>query len=306
MSSPTTTAKFTSAYSPTMTDGEHAVAIERLAQAWREADCVLVGAGSGLSTSAGYTYSGERFDRLFSDFTERYGITDMYSGGFYHFGTLEEYWAWWSRAIYYKRYVPAPKPVHHMLLNMLHFTGKDKYFVLTTNVDHCFQKAGFDKSRLFYTQGDYGLWQCSLPCAQITYDNEQAVREMVEKQSDMRVPSELVPHCLRCGRPMVPNLRCDASFVEDDGWHAAARRYGDFLERHGNSRILLLELGVGGNTPAIIKYPFWRLTGENSNATYAYLNLGEAAAPAQIHSRSICLNADIGQALGELAVALRK
>ena len=304
MSSPTTTAKFTSAYSPTMTDGEHAVAIERLAQAWREADCVLVGAGSGLSTSAGYTYSGERFDRLFSDFKERYGITDMYSGGFYPFGTLEEYWAWWSRAIYYNRYVPAPKPVHHMLLNMLHFTGKDKYFVLTTNVDHCFQKAGFDKSRLFYTQGDYGLWQCSLPCAQITYDNEQAVREMVEKQSDM--PSELVPHCPRCGRPMMPNLRCDASFVEDDGWHAAARRYGDFLERHGNSRILLLELGVGGNTPAIIKYPFWRLTGENSNATYAYLNLGEAAAPAQIHSRSICLNADIGQALGELAVALRK
>lgn len=320
MSSPTETARSTSAYSPTMPDGtmpdrtapdgtmpdsEYAAAIERLAKAWREADCVLVGAGSGLSTSAGYTYSGERFDRLFSDFKERYGIADMYSGGFYPFDTLEEYWAWWSRAIYYNRYVPAPKPVHHMLLNMLRSTGKDEYFVLTTNVDHCFQKAGFDKSRLFYTQGDYGLWQCSLPCAQITYDNEQAVREMVAEQSNMRVPSDLVPHCPRCGRPMMPNLRCDASFVEDDGWHAAARRYGDFLAKHGNSRILLLELGVGGNTPAIIKYPFWRLTGENPNATYACLNLGEAAAPAQIHDRSICVNADIFATLGELAVALR-
>ena len=306
MSSPTATATFTSAYSPTMTDGEHAADIERLAQAWREADCVLVGAGSGLSTSAGYTYSGERFDRLFADFKERYGITDMYSGGFHPFDTLEEYWAWWSRAIYCNRYVPAPKPVHHMLLNMLHSTGKDEYFVLTTNVDHCFQKAGFDKSRLFYTQGDYGLWQCSLPCAQITYDNEQAIREMVEKQSDMRVPSDLVPRCPRCGRPMMPNLRCDNSFVEDDGWHAAAQRYQDFLARHESSRILLLELGVGGNTPVIIKYPFWQMTGDNPQATYACLNLGEAAAPPQIRSRSICINADIGQTLGELAVALRK
>lgn len=315
MSSPTATARFTSAYSPTMTEGtmtngfmldvERIAVTERLAKTWREADCVLVGAGSGLSTSAGYTYSGERFDRLFSDFKKRYGITDMYSGGFYPFDTFEEYWAWWSRVIYYNRYVPAPKPVHHMLLNMLHSTGKDDYFVLTTNVDHCFQRAGFDKSRLFYTQGDYGLWQCSLPCGQVTYDNEQAVREMVEKQSDMRVPSDLVPHCPRCGRPMMPNLRCDASFVEDDGWHAAARRYGDFLERHGNSRILLLELGVGGNTPAIIKYPFWRLMGENQNATYACLNLGEAAAPAQIHDRSVCVNTDILVTFGELAVALR-
>lgn len=316
MSSPTATANFTSAHSPTMTDGEHADAIERLAQAWREADCVLIGAGSGLSTSAGYTYSGERFNRLLSDFKERYGITDMYSGGFHPFDTLEEYWAWWSRAIYCNRYVPAPKPVHRLLLGMLdgsvrarggETAGSAKdYFVLTTNVDHCFQRAGFDKARLFYTQGDYGLWQCSLPCAQVTYDNEQAVRAMVEEQSDMRVPSELVPHCPRCGRPMMPNLRVDGSFVEDDGWHAAAKRYHDFLVRHENSRILLLELGVGGNTPGIIKYPFWQLANANPQATYACLNLGEAAAPPQIHSRSICINADIGQTLTELARALRR
>ena len=300
MSSPTTTAKFTSAYSPTMTDGEHAVAIERLAQAWREADCVLVGAGSGLSTSAGYTYSGERFDRLFSDFKERYGITDMYSGGFYPFGTLEEYWAWWSRAIYYNRYVPAPKPVHHMLLNMLHFTGKDEYFVLTTNVDHCFQKAGFDKSRLFYTQGDYGLFQCSKPCCQETFDNEAVIREMVKRQKEMKVPTELLPTCPHCGKPMTMNLRCDDTFVEDEGWHRAAERYENFLRTRNGQKILFLELGVGYNTPVIIKYPFWQMTAKNPNAIYACINQGQAVCPQEIEKQSICMDADISAVIARL------
>ena len=218
----------------------------RLCDALDAADAVVVGAGAGLSASAGLTYSGERFERYFGDFQARYGIRDMYAGGFYPFETLEEYWAWWSRQIMVNRYTKAPKPVYEDLLALV----RDRdCFVLTTNVDHQFQLAGFDKQRLFYTQGDYGLWQCSGPCHQETYDNEETVRKMFAEQRDMRVPAELVPRCPRCGRPMTMNLRCDGTFVQDAGWHAAARRYEDFLRRHRGGRVLFLELGVGGNTP---------------------------------------------------------
>ena len=213
---------------------------------FQHADAVLVGAGSGLSTSAGFTYGGERFQKYFGDFSEKYGIRDMYSGGFYPYSSLEEYWAWWSRHIYYNRYVDIPKPVYQKLLEIV----KDKdYFVLTTNVDHCFQKAGFDKKRLFYIQGDYGLWQCSEPCHEKTYDNEEIVLEMLKEQKDMRIPPELVPRCPVCGKPMTMNLRCDNTFVQDEGWYAAQERYTDFLRRHKGLKVLYLELGVGANTP---------------------------------------------------------
>ena len=237
--------------------------IDRLKQVLGTADAVLIGAGAGLSASAGLTYSGERFERYFSDFHQRYGITDMYSGGFYPYDTLEEYWAWWSRHIFYNRYADAPVPVYQVLLSLV--KNKD-YFVLTTNVDHQFQKAGFDKQRLFYTQGDYGLWQCSKACHNKTYDNESSVRRMVEQQQDMKIPSELIPHCPVCGAPMIMNLRCDDTFVQDEGWYAAAERYSDFVKQHRSGKILYLELGVGNNTPAIIKYPFWRMTLQNPNA----------------------------------------
>lgn len=262
------------------------------------ADAVVIGAGSGLSTSAGLTYSGKRFEEYFSDFIDKYQIPDMYSGGFYPFQTLEEYWAWWSRHIYVNRYLDAPKPVYDQLLKLV----KDKdYFVLTTNVDHCFQKAGFDKHRLFYTQGDYGLFQCSKPCCQATYDNEELVREMVERQRDMRIPTELIPRCPVCGRPMTVNLRSDNTFVEDEGWHLAAQRYSEFLRRHRALRVLYLELGVGANTPAIIKYPFWQLTDKNPASRYACINYGEAAAPREIAERSICIDEDIGKVLSDLS-----
>lgn len=271
--------------------------LARLQAALKDADGVLVGAGSGLSTSAGLTYSGERFERYFGDFIEKYHMSDIYSGGFYPYQTFEEYWAWWSRHIYYNRYVEIPKPVYSDLLALV----RDKdYFVLTTNVDHCFQKAGFDKKRLFYTQGDYGLFQCSGPCCQKTYDNEDAVRLMIEQQKDMRIPTELIPHCPACGRPMRVNLREDHTFVQDEGWYAAQNRYNDFLRRHEGLRMLYLELGVGGNTPVIIKYPFWKMTYQNPNATYACINYGEADAPREIKDRSICLDGDIGTALAAL------
>ena len=268
--------------------------LARLRQELDRADAVVIGAGAGLSTSAGLTYSGERFEKYFGDFIGKYGFRDMYSGGFYPFETLEEHWAYWSRYIYINRYLDAPKPVYSTLLKLVQ--DRD-YFVLTTNVDHCFQKAGFDKHRLFYTQGDYGLWQCSRPCQSKTYDNEEAVRTMLAQQNSMKIPGELVPHCPVCGTPMSMNLRADGSFVEDSGWHKAARRYEEFLRRHEGMRVLFLELGVGGNTPGIIKYPFWRMTYENPRAVYACVNLGEAWAPKEIAERSVCIDGDIGETL---------
>lgn len=271
--------------------------IEQLQIEFRQADAVLIGAGSGLSASAGFAYGGERFQKYFGDFAEKYGIRDMYSGGFYPYSSPEEYWAWWSRHIYYNRYVDIPKPVYQKLLE----TVKDKdYFVLTTNVDHCFQKAGFDKKRLFYTQGDYGLWQCSDPCHEKTYDNKETVLQMLKEQNNMRIPSELVPHCPVCGKPMTMNLRCDNTFVQDEGWYAAQGRYSDFVRRHEGLRVLYLELGVGANTPGIVKFSFWRMTAESPKAVYACINYGEACAPAEIRERSICINGDIGKVLGQL------
>ena len=287
--------------------------IERLRKTLSECDAVVIGAGSGLSTSAGFTYSGERFERYFYDFIEKYHIPDMYSGGFWPFRSMEEYWAWWSRHIWVNRYTKAPK-VYDALFTLV----RDKdYFVLTTNVDHQFQKAGFDKERLFYTQGDYGLFQSIRPRLKKTYDNEDAVRAMVLAQGfvidddggltvptgvtlKMEVPPELVPICPDDGQNMVPNLRSDDSFVEDVGWQAASKRYAVFIEEHGGQKILFWELGVGGNTPVIIKYPFWRMTEKDKNATYACLNLGDAEAPEKIIDRSICIDSDIGKALEDM------
>jgi NAD-dependent SIR2 family protein deacetylase len=271
--------------------------LERLKAALSEADGVLVGAGAGLSTSAGFSYSEERFKKYFSDFAQKYGIKDMYSGGFYPFEDMETYWAWWSRQIWCNRYGEPVGQVYYDLLSLV----KDKnYFVLTTNVDHCFQRAGFDKKRLFYTQGDYGLWQCSVPCYNKTYDNEKQVKAMMEEQRNMRIPFSLIPRCPRCGKPMTMNLRSDDTFVEDDGWREACERYGKYLRDTEGKKVVYLELGVGGNTPVIIKYPFWRKTAENQNATYCCVNLGEAYAPEEIESRSICIDKDIAEVMKDL------
>lgn len=272
--------------------------INRLKNEIENADAIVIGAGAGMSASAGFTYDGERFEKHFADFHQKYGITDMYSGGFYPYNSLEKYWAWWSRHIYVNRYdIAAGKPY----TDLLNIVKNKNYFVLTTNVDHQFQLAGFDKKRLFYTQGDYGLWQCSKACHDKTYDNEETVRQMVSEQKDLKIPSELIPKCPVCGAPMTMNLRCDASFVQDEGWYAAASRYEDFIRRHKGLRILFFELGVGANTPVIIKYPFWKMAAENKQATYACINYGEAVAPREIEKQSICINDDISKVLKDLA-----
>ena len=272
--------------------------MRKLQKELQTADAVVVGAGAGMSTSAGLTYDGERFERYFSDFRRKYGITDMYSGGFYPYDTLQEYWAWWSRQIYVNRYdQPAGKPY----TDLLELVRDRDFFVITTNVDHQFQLAGFEKQRLFYTQGDYGLWQCSKACRDKTYDNENMVRKMAAEQTDLKIPTELVPKCPVCGAPMTMNLRCDNFFVQDDGWYAAANRYKDFLRRHSNMHILFLELGVGANTPLIIKYPFWQMTAKNRQAIYACVNFGEAICPREIANQSLCINEDISAVLNALA-----
>ena len=298
---------------PRTSKRDQAKQIDRLRDALNTADAVIVGTGAGLSTSAGFTYSGERFTRYFALWQKRYGVYDMYSAGFYPYATLEEFWGFWSRNILVNRYMDPPKPVYEDLMAQLR--GKD-YFVLTTNVDHCFQKAGVDKQRLFYTQGDYGLLQCSTPCHTRTYDNEEQMRAMCSavdekianqmvagvpsSELDLSIPTELVPRCPRCGEPLTTNLRCDDSFVEDEGWHAAASRYADFQRRHAGIRTLYLELGVGGNTPGIIKYPFWQATAKNPQATYACVNFGEACAPSTIEHQSILINGDVGEVLAKL------
>ena len=295
--------------------------ISKLREAIDEAEAIIIGAGAGLSTSAGFEYAGERFARYFKDFSDRYHFHDMYAGGFYHYETLEEQWAFWSRNIFINRYMKAPKPVYDTLYEMV----KDKdYFVLTTNVDHQFQKAGFDKNRMFYTQGDYGLWQCSSPCHRRTYDNKSKVVKMVLSQGfsideagrlqppvnedgepdykklNMSVPSDLVPYCPVCGEPMSMNLRADDTFVEDEGWQKASRNYMDYLNRHENQKTLFLELAVGFNTPGIIKCNFWKMTNDWPDATYACVNAGEACAPDEIREKSICVNGDVGEILKKM------
>jgi NAD-dependent SIR2 family protein deacetylase len=268
--------------------------IDRLNNAICNVDCIIIGAGSGLSTSAGFIYDGPIFYRHFEEFEKKYGFDDMYSGSFYPYETLEEMWAFWSIMVNVNRYSKIPLPVYDNLLKLVKHRD---YFVITTNVDHCFQKAGFDKKRLYYTQGDYGLFQCSKPCCNKTYDNYEVIQKMVAQQKDLKIPSELVPKCPVCGAPMSMNLRSDDTFVQDEGWYEAEKRYKDFLEEHRGAKTLYLELGVGYNTPGIIKYPFWYSTMENPNAVYICINNGNVYVPDVMKDRSVCIKSDIGRVL---------
>jgi len=286
-------------------------AIEKLKNEIKNSKAIVIGAGAGLSTSAGLSYSGERFEKYFFDFAEKYGIRDMYSGGFYPFPNDETRWAWWARHIYFNRYIEPPKAVYKKLLSIL---KDNNYFVITTNVDHQFQRAGFEKDRLFYTQGDYGLFQSINPKNQKTYDNGNWVMQAMEAQGfvkdenavfsipddgiiSMQIPTNLIPKCPDDNSDVTMNLRADDSFVEDEGWHKASESYYEFLQTNKDKHILFLELGVGANTPVIIKYPFWQMTKENKNAIYACINYEEAFCPREIEDRSICIDGDIAEIL---------
>jgi len=287
---------------------------EKLKQAIQESEAIVLGAGAGLSSAAGYLYEGDRFDTYFSDFSKKYGFEDMYSGGFYPYERDEIKWAFWSRYIYINRFMPIPSSLYEDIFDLV----KDKdYFVITTNVDHCFQRAGFDKKRLFYTQGDYGLFQCSEPCHQKNYDNEALIKKMLlaqgfefaddgtlvipeGKEIKMEIPSYLLPKCPVCNKPMRMNLREDHHFVEDEGWDRANEQYAAFLERIKNKKVLFIEMGVGSNTPGIIKYPFWRMVHQWPDAAYACLNAGQVAVPEEIKAKSILIDQDIKKTIEQI------
>lgn len=272
--------------------------IAQLRKALDDADAVLIGAGAGLSAAAGLIMTGPRFTENFADFIAKYGFTDLYNAGFHQFDSLEEKWAFWSRHFMLDRYGDIPNATYDVLKNLV--ADKD-YFIITTNVDHCFQRTGFDKTRLFYTQGDFGLFQCSVPCCKKTYDNEEIVRRMAAEQKNMCIPSALVPRCPVCGAPMTQNMRFNDTFVEDEGWRRAMNRYQEFIRQHRDTNLLLLELGVGGNTPGIIKFPFWQLTAQDPAFTYACVTLNDAVCPPSITDQSICISADINDVLQALA-----
>ncbi len=277
--------------------------IDNLKAAIDSAERIIIGAGAGLSTAAGLQYGGDRFKNLLQDFGDKYGYEDMYSAGFYPYRTFEEYWGYWSKHVYYNRYDFVPNDTYENLKKLVE--DKD-YFVITTNADHLFLNAGFDKEKLFYVQGDYGLWQCSRACHQETYSNEEEIKKMMEitREDPFKIPKDLIPHCPKCEAPLDMNLRKDHTFVEPEGWTKAMRRYEEYLRRNHKKSVLLLELGVGGNTPTIIKYPFWDMARFNNEAQYVCLNLNDAQAPKDLEAQSICIQDDIHSILTDLVTKI--
>lgn len=259
-----------------------------------EYDTIVVGAGSGLSAAAGFEYGGKTFMDNFKYMYDLYGYTNMYEASFHDFSTQEEKWGFFSKMIYLNRYQEKENKLYKRLFELI--KTKD-YFIITTNVDHQFQLAGVDKARLFYTQGDYGLFQCQTPCHNKTYDNEKIVKEMLKSLNNHKIPTSLIPRCPICGKPMTMNLRCDDTFVEDEGWHKAKQRYINFINKVKNKKVLYLELGVGNSTPGWIKYPFMNLTNENKNAMYVVVNEEKQFIPKVIEKKTIVINDNINNVL---------
>lgn len=270
------------------------------AAALEGAEYVLIGAGAGLSAAAGLTYSGKRFEDRFLEFIEKYGMTDMYSAGFYPFVDEEARWGYWSKHVCVNRIEPEALPLYNTLYELV----KDKnYFVLTTNADHQFYKAGFGEDKIFATQGDYGLIQCKRGCHPKTYDDREMMIQMDQARKDCRVPSYMVPKCPVCGGPMTMNLRCDQYFVEDEAWYEAEERFGRFLNVCRKKKTALLELGIGFNTPTIVRFPFEKLARENRNMTLIRLNLNEAIVPESLGARGIGINSDMEKSITDILSA---
>lgn len=271
--------------------------MERAKAALREADCVLIGGGAGLSAAAGLEYGGKRFQSQFAPFIRKYGLTDMYSAGFYPFPTQEEKWAYWAKHILVNRYDPPAAALYAALRRM---AGGTDFFVITTNVDGQFAKAGFPPEKLFATQGDYRYLQCARGCHDRLYDNEALVREMAAHTVNCQIPSELVPRCPVCGGRMAVHLRCDPYFVQNNAWYDAQNRYEQFLRHAAGRRVVLLELGVGYQTPVIIRYPFEQITFQNKKATLIRLNRDDPGGAKENAARTIAFNEDMTEVIGAL------
>jgi len=265
----------------------------------KEADFLLIGAGSGLSTAAGLDYSGERFRKNFSDYEENYGITDMYSGMFYHFDTPEETWAYRARHIDLNRFEMGATKLYKDLLKLI---DDKKHFVLTTNVDHQFYLSGFKTQNIFPTQGDYAKFQCSEACHDLLYDNISQIKKMRESTSNFKVPNKLVPICPRCGEPMSIHVRIDENFIENSEYRSNYMRYQNFITEIKNKNAVLLELGVGFNTPSIIKYPFERLTYNNSDYSLIRLNKYNPQGSDENKKKTITFREDVDKIISDLLV----
>lgn len=263
-----------------------------------EADNILIGAGAGLSAAAGLTYSGKRFNDNFGEFIAKYGMQDMYSAGFYPFPSEEARWGYWSKHSYINRIALSALPLYKTLFDIV----KEKdYFVLTTNVDYQFQKAGFEENRIFATQGDYGRIQCMKSCHPKTYDAIEMFEQMNKTRKDCLIPSYMVPRCPVCGEPMVMNLRCDQFFVEDEAWHEAAEHYGEFLANNLTENTILFELGVGFNTPTIVRFPFEKMMREHDNLKFIRINIDEAVVPESFGRKAVGINNDIAKVIMDLS-----
>lgn len=262
-----------------------------------KADYILIGAGAGLSTAAGLDYSGKRFEDNFGEFIEKYDFTDMYTAGFYDFNTEEEKWAFWAKHMYLNDIGIGATKLYKDVLNLV----KDKkYFVITTNVDDQFYKAGFDKEKVFAMQGSLKYIQCSKACHNKLYDATDLVKEMINKTKDCKIPTELVPVCPVCGEKMEVNVRIDANFVQDENWYKQDKRYGEFLDKSQDKNLLLLEIGVGFNTPGIIRFPFEQMVYNNVNTHLVRINKDYAFASKEIEDKTILFNEDTNKIVEDL------
>lgn len=278
-------------------------ALERVSAALAKTPAVLIGGGAGLSAAAGIDYSGDAFRRAFADYIARYGFSDLYSSGFYPFPTEAERWAYWARHVDYAAVKPPAMPLYVRLLELVR--GKE-YFVITTNVDAQFEKAGFAPERLFAVQGDYREMQCANACHRKVYSNLDAVQRILETTQDLTIPAGSVPRCPVCGGRMEMHLRIDEHFIEDEKWHRAARRYEEFLAGHAKGETVLLELGVGFNTPTIIRYPFEELAFFNRGALLVRLNRENIPLRLPIQSRTVTITEPMQAVVAQLLAAQQK
>lgn len=248
---------------------EYSSRILQAKQAIKQADYIIIGAGSGLSTAAGLLYSGEKFEKDFREFIEKYHFDNLYSASFYEFKTQEEKWAFFAKMIKLNRYNEKPLKLYQELYEIV---KNKEYFVLSTNVDGQFYNSGFDKDKIFEVQGDYSYLQCENACHNKLYNNKELVEKWLRNTKNCKIPSDLVMKCPVCGGNMDMNLRKDANFVQDENWYRQSEKYEDFLSRSKGKNVVLLEIGVGFNTPGIIRFPFERMTAISEKTTLIRIN----------------------------------
>ena len=276
---------------------EYSSRIIQAKQAIKQADYIIIGAGSGLSTAAGLLYSGEKFEKDFKEFIEKYHFDNLYSASFYEFKTQEEKWAFFAKMIKLNRYNEKPLKLYQELYEIV---KNKEYFVLSTNVDGQFYNSGFDKDKVFEMQGDYSYLQCENACHNKLYNNRDLVEQWLQNTKDCKIPSKLVMKCPVCGGNMDMNLRKDANFVQDSNWYKASKRYEDFLDKIKNKNVVLLEIGVGFNTPGIIRFPFEQMTANNVKTTLIRINKDYPFPMLEIRNRTISFDEDTNKIIEDL------